>query len=496
MTLSHEVLPAAGEYERFSTAIIDAYVRPAIAAYVQSLKDFLVKNGFKGQLLFIQNNGGIETADVVMQRPSTLVIPGSAAGPATALAIGGVKDEKNLLSVDMGGIDFNIAVISNRTITFKDESLICDHRFSLPVVDIETLGAGGGSIAWFDIGETLHVGPKSAGAYPGPACYGCGGKDATFIDATVILGYISPDYLLNGEKSLRKDLAEKVVKEKVADRLGISIPKAAYTIFKTFNLVMANGVSHAIIKRGYDPRNLVFYVGGATGPLCGLEIAKELGMRKILIPKIAPVYCAFGMLNVDLRHDFSRYYYVSQNDLNLEHVKKLYKEMEAEGTLLLEKENVPENQRALLRTLRMRYYGQFRDLEVSWPSGAITKKALAEGIANFHHKHKSLYGFAFENYPVEFVRFGLTAIGKMPKVTLKKIKRGTKDASSALKDERKAYFEEINGFVKTRVYNGDELCPGNVLDGPCIVDEKMTSIVIPPNFKMCVDEYGNYMTVK
>jgi N-methylhydantoinase A len=202
------------------------------------------------------------------------------------------------------------------------------------------------------------------------------------------------------------------------------------------------------------------------------------------------------MLNVDLRHDFSRYYYVSQNDLNLEYVKKLYKEMEAEGSLLMEKENVPENQRVLLRTMRLRYYGQFRDLEVSWPSGAITKRAIAEGIANFHHKHESLYGFTFENYPVEFVRFGLTTIGKMPKITLRKIKRGTEDASSALKGERRACFEEINGFVKTKVYNGDELCSGNVLDGPCIVEEKMTSIVIPPNFKMRVDEYGNYTTVK
>ncbi len=217
-------------------------------------------------------------------------------------------------------------------------------------------------------------------------------------------------------------------------------------------------------------------------------------MATVLIARVAPVYCPFGMLGVDIRHDFSRYYRVEWNHLDLDHVKKLYTEMEAEGITMLEKEGVPESQRVLQRTLRMRYYGQFRDVEVSWPSGPITREAIAEGIANFHRRHKELFGTSNDNYPLEFMSFGLIAVGKMPKTTLKEIGRGAADASAALKGERDAYFEETDGFTKAKVYDSESLRAGNVLEGPCIVEEQMTTVVIPPKFRMRVDAFGNYAT--
>jgi N-methylhydantoinase A len=274
----------------------------------------------------------------------------------------------------------------------------------------------------------------------------------------------------------------------------LSIEKAAAAIYKVGNAVMADAVSYSFTRRGYDPRDFVICAGGAAGPLCALKIAEELGITHVFIPKYAPVYCAFGMLGVDLKHDYSRFYHSPGAMLDLEHVKKLYEEMEAEGVAILEKEGVPEDRRILERSLQIRYFGQFRDVGVPWPSGPINRDAISGGIAAFHRKHKETYGYSDENYPIEFMSFGLSAIGKIPRIEIEKIGIGGKDPSSGLKSERNAYFEESNGFVKTRVYDGDKLLCGNILEGPCIVEEKMTNIVIPSNFKMCVDEYGNYIT--
>jgi N-methylhydantoinase A len=494
VTLSHEVLSAAGEYERFTTATIDAYIRPVMAEYINSLEKILKGKGFKGQLFFMQNNGGCVTAAVALQKPSTLVIAGPVAGPSASLMAGGLHKAKNLLSLDMGGTGFAISLVENGRFMVKNENIISNHRFSLPVVEVENLGTGGGSQVWFDLGDTIHVGPQSAGADPGPACYGKGGNEATFTDAAVVLGYLNPEGFLVGQRKLKKDLAEEAIKEKVTPRLGLDVPRSAATIYKVHNSVMASGISHAFITKGYSPQDFVLCAGGAAGGLCALRIADELNMKRVIIPKYAPVYSSMGMLGVDVRHDFSRHYSSLATDLDLNEIKRFYKEMEGEGNRLLASDGLPQNQRALIRTVRMRYYGQFRDLEVRWPSGAITKKAIAEGITNFHRHHKELFGSCNEEYPLEIMKFGLTAIGKMPRASIKKIKRGTKDASYALIGERKAYFEESGDYTPTKIYNGDKLLAGNCLEGPCIVEEKMTTIVVPPGFSLRVDEGGNYFT--
>ena len=493
VTLSHKILPAIGEYERTSTAVINAYTAPSTADYIRTLTDFLAKEGFGGQFLFMQNNGGVETAEIGMENPATLATSGPAAGPPAALAVGRLHGLGNLLSIDMGGTSFDIAIIDEGKFITKTESLIADHRFSLPIIDVDSVGAGGGSIAWFDATNTLRVGPKSAGADPGPACYGLGGENATVTDADVILGYISPDFFLGGEMKLRKDLAEKAVK-KIAGQLGMSVIEAAAAIYKVSNSVMADAVSHTFTKRGYDPRVFALVAGGAAGPTCALKIAQELYISKVIIPKYAPIYCAFGMLDVDLIHDFTRFYHADKNRLNLNKLKSLYEEMEAEALNVFEREGIPEKDRLLERTMRIKYWGQFRDVEVSWPGGPIKNANLSEGMANFHRRHKDLYGSSDKDYPIEFMGFGLRAIGRMPKLRLKKLDKDNKNPQGAQKGERNAYFEESRGFIRTKIYDGDKLLSGNVLEGPCIVEERMTNIVIPPKFKLRVDQYGNYIT--
>ncbi|OGO22876.1 MAG: hypothetical protein A2144_02530 [Chloroflexi bacterium RBG_16_50_9] len=495
VTISSDVLPAVGEYERTSTAIINAFIAPAIHKYTKKITSLLESEGFQGQFLYIQNNGGVETAEIAMEKPATLAMSGPAAGPSAAITIGRLHGVENLLSIDMGGTSLDLGIVDKGTSMIKTESLIENHRFSLPVIDVTSIGAGGGSIAWFDVTNTLRVGPKSAGADPGPACYGTGGEEATVTDADVILGYISPDYFLGGEMELHKNLAEKVLKEKVADRLGLSVPKAAAAIYKVINSVMANTVSYTITRRGLDPRDFYLCVGGAAGAVHGVQIAKELCIDKIFIPKYAPIYCAFGMLGVDLKHDYSRFYSVPVATLDLERVKHLYREMEQESLAVLAKEEIPEAQRVMVGMMTVKYFGQYRGIDVEWPSGNITREAIKEGLAAFHRKHKDLYGYADENYPLEIMGFGLTAIGKLPSITLKKIKTGKKDPVQALKGVRNAYFEESNGYTETRIYDGDKMLAGNVLEGPCVVEERMTNVVIPPGYRIQVDEYGNYVTI-
>jgi N-methylhydantoinase A len=494
ITLSHEILPAAGEYERSTTTVVDAYVRPVMAEYVRGLEDSLKKGGFKGRLLFMQNNSGAETAAVALHKPGTLLAAGPSAGPAAALALNGPDGLNNLLSFDMGGTGADISIIENGRFAYRNESLVSEHRFSLSVTDIETIGAGGGSVAWFDLGGTLHVGPRSAGAFPGPACYGRGGAEATFTDAALVLGYLHPDNFLGGKMVIKQDLAEAALKNKVAARLGISTMEAAAAIYKVSSSLMASSILHAFTTKGYDPENFMFCGGGAAGPLCALKIAQELNITRVLIPKYAGVYSSLGMLNADIRHDFMHFYSSLATELDLGKVKQLYQEMEARASSLLDKDGVARKERSFIRTLRMKYYGQFRDIEVPWPNGPVTRKAIDEGIANFHRRHKELFGSSNEKYPLEFMRFGLSAVGKLPGITLKNIKKGGRDASAALAGRRQVYFEENKKMVSTPVFDGAAVCAGNVLEGPCIIEEKLATIVVPPGFKVKVDEKGNYVT--
>jgi N-methylhydantoinase A len=489
VTISSDVLPVIGEYERASTAIINAFISPAINKYTKQIQSFLEEEGFKGQFLYIQNNGGVETADIALEKPATLAMSGPAAGPSAAISVGKLHNEDNLLSIDMGGTSFDIAIVNDGTFLTKTESLIEGHRFSLPVIDVSAIGAGGGSLAWFDVTGTLRVGPKSAGADPGPACYGKS-EEPAITDADVVLGYIDPDYFLGGEMKIDKSLSEKAIKEKVADRLGVSIEKGAASMYRIINSVMADAVSYTFTRRGYDPRDYVICSGGAAGGVHALQIARELGIKKVFIPKYAPIYCAYGMLGVDLKHDFTRYYTIPGGLLDLERVKLLYKEMEDEGLAVLAKEGIAEENRELVRTMNVQYFGQFRGLEVEWPSGPITEASIVEGLKNFHNEHKARYGHSDEDYPYMFTSWGLSAIGKITPVSVKAVEKGAADASGAVKAKRQAYFDEA--FIETTIYDGDKLKAGNIMEGPCIIEERMTNIVVPPGSTASVDDYGNY----
>jgi N-methylhydantoinase A len=373
------------------------------------------------------------------------------------------------------------------------QQIIDAKKYAIPSVDVSAAGAGGGSIAYIDPSGRLQVGPKSAGAIPGPACYGQGGENPTVTDANVILGYLDPDYFLGGESKLRKDLAEKAIKEKIADPLGLSVAEAAAAIYNIINARMASATDVVFAKRGYDPRDFTLCAAGGAAPVHAVRIMEELGIKRLIIPKVAPIYCAFGMLFCDLKHDYQRAYLSGTAKADLSRINELNGQMEKEAVETLRREGIAEGDVIIEKSMEVRYYGQFRQRIAKVPAGPMTKESLQASINNFHEVHKSTVGYADPNYPTEIVRLHLSGIARISKPELRKIPQSRDDTSKALKGTREAYFTGY-GFIATKVYDGDKLSAGDTVEGPCIIEEKFTTFVVPPKVTTKVDNGGNYMT--
>ena len=492
VALSSVVLPVIGEGERWSTTMFSAYVAPNVATYVSRMKDALKKEGFKGEIAFVQSNGGIATPEIIVENPATLLLSGPAAGPSFGLALGEAYNSKNVLSVDMGGTSFDVGVVHEGNVDIVQLKVIDAKKFAVPAVDVNAAGAGGGSIAWIDNSGRLQVGPKSAGAFPGPACYGKGGEEPTVTDADVVLGYIDPDYFLSGETKLRKDLAEKAIKEKIAGPLGLTVHQAAAAIYDIINAVMASSTDVVFAKRGYDPRDFALCAAGGAAPVHAVPIMQELGIKKMIVPKVSPTYCAFGMMYCDLKHDYTKHYASETVKADLNKINELYDEMEKMAVDTLVREGINKKDIIIERSMEVRYYGQFRQRFAKVPAGKITKESLKTAIDNFHEVHKVELGYSDSNYPTEIVRLHLTGIAKPRKPVLQPIPAGSGDVSGALKGQRKAYFNGYD-FIEANVYDGNKFHAGDAINGPCMIEEKFTTLVVPPEIAVVVDDGGNYL---
>lgn len=496
VALSHEVLPVWGEVARWSTTMFSAYVAPRVIRYVSSIERLLQERGFSGQLVFMQSNGGVATSDIVMESPATLLISGPAAGPSMAVELGRQHGARDLLSVDMGGTSFDVAVVPEANVAVVQKKVVEGKRFALPSVDVNAIGAGGGSIAWLDPSGRLQVGPKSAGASPGPACYGAGGTEPTVTDANVVLGYIDPDFFLGGETELRKDLAEQAIAERIGDPLGLSPAHAAAAIHDVVNAKMAGAINVVFTRRGYDPREFALVCAGGAGPVHGARLMQELGIRHFVAPKVAPVYCASGMMYADLKHNFTRPYHAHSDQVDLARMNALYAEMEAQAVEILGREGVARKEMLIEKTADLRYYGQVREQNARVPEGPVTEEAFAVVQQHFHDRHRTVIGYADEGYPTEIVRLHLTGTARALPPISQTIESGGPDVESdAVKGDRPVFFGEHGDFVDVRIYDGGRLLAGNRLDGPCIVEEAMTTVVIPPDLTLTVDRFGNYTTL-
>jgi len=496
VTASHEILPVWREYERFSTAVVSAYVGPVVERYLRALEKRLRDSGFKRSLLLVLSSGLVETVENCIPRAVFLIGSGPAAAPTGALYLGKAVDHQNLLSIDMGGTSLDVCMIRNGEIPTTTESWVGDERVAIKMVDIHSAGAGGGSIAWIDSLGLLQVGPQSAGADPGPVCYGKGGTQPTVTDADLILGFVPADYFLGGEITLTADLAEKAIRT-VGESLGFDVPTTAQTIFTTINSVMADKMTEISTKRGYDVRDFALVVGGGAGPVHGAHLAELLEIPTVIIPRYAATYSAFGMLNMEVGRDFARSIISRKSFLDLERVNRLFAEMEVEGRQIVADLGISPKDTVIKRSLEMRYLGQFHEVEVSEvPDGKIGSKELEEIVQAFHRRHQDLFTFNMPGRDVEFLNARLKATARQDPLKLAEIPRAKGKADEALKRRRSILWNLTEGYEETPIYDGTRLACGHRIKGPAIIEEPLTTVVIPASYVCAVDAVKNYILTR
>jgi len=491
ITTSYETIPISREFERFNTTVVGAYVGSIFASYIDRLEDELRRSGFKGHLLLIQSNGGIQDKDTAKANPVTTLLSGPSAGPSVGLYFGGRYSPK-VLSVDMGGTSFEAALIQQDQILLTSNTWLSEQRIAAKMVDVHSIGAGGGSIASFDSLNLLRVGPKSAGSRPGPACYGRGGNDPTVTDANVVLGYIDPDFFLGGEIRLDRSAADGAVK-RIAGRLDVANEEAAFAIYDVVNEGMADALNERCTKRGLDPREFLLVAGGGAGGLHVGEIARKAGIKRVMIPKFASAYCAFGMQLPDFSQDFVRSYSKRLAEANPAAIDDLYAAMEAEGADILVRSGAARDQVRFERSADLRYVGQFNEVEVSCPEGPVTAASLGALAEAFHQRHEQTFAFAMKGRHIEVIYLRVRAIAPTPPVKLKPIATGGESPEKARKADRRCFFGREHGWQTTPVYAGDAVAGGNNIMGPALIEEAGSTILVPNAARAEVDSFGNYL---
>lgn len=489
---SHETLPVWREFERFNTTAVGAYVGPAVARYLTNLEGVLKQSGFRGTFLMMLANGLVHNIAECIRRPAFLLHSGPAAAPSGAVYLGKHLHEDHLLSVDMGGTSFDVCLVNNGEIPTTTEHWENDQRVAIKMVDIASIGAGGGSIANIDALGLLRVGPASAGADPGPACYGTG-SDPTVTDANLILGYVPADYFLGGEMKLDVDASRRAMAP-LAKRLGANDTTIAESIFRTVNANMANKITEVSTKRGYDIRDTVMIAGGGGGPIHAGFIAETLGIKKVVIPPVAALYSAFGMFAMDIGQDYARSFVGRVTSIDLEALNRVYEEMEAEAAKAFRAHGIEPKSITLKRTADMRYVGQFHEVEADMPNGKLGREAIDAAADFFARKHEELYTFSMPWKAVEILTLRLKASTPNAPFALPEVKQAGADASAALKRRRVCRFGGRD--IDTPVYDGDKFLAGNVVNGPAIIEETTTTVVVPDAYVCSVDKYKNYVLMR
>jgi len=490
VSLSHEVMPAAPEFERTSTTLVNAFVGPKIERYLQRLVERLRGAGYTRDLLVMQSNGGIMTPEYIMHRPVTTLSSGPTGGVIAACAAAASAQTADFICADMGGTSYDICLIRGGRPEIK-AGWNWHHRYviGLPMVDIHSIGAGGGSIASVVAGA-LQVGPRSAGAQPGPISYGRGGTEVTVTDANVLLGYLNPDDFCGGQMQLRTAGLVEAIGKQVGKPLGLGATDAAYGIYRLVNANMANAIRRVAAQRGVDPRRLTLVAYGGNGPVHATAQADELGIGTVLVPKVAPAFSALGLQLSDHLVDEMRAYIVPVGDADLDRVNTLFADMEAAGRAVLGKRRSAHARVEVRRFLNLCYPGQTFDMAVPVASanGRLKPRALADTVERFHTLHEELHTYASRDEEPILRGLRLTLVGITEKPQLPTIARST--ARPPLKGRRQAFFGDR--FVSTPLYDGARIRVGQRITGPAIIEEPFTTIVLHPRQRASLDRFGNY----
>lgn len=486
VSISSQIMPEIFEHERFSTTMVNAAVSPVVVDYVSRLNDKLADGGYARDLLLLHSGGGVMTPASVKDFAARLAGSGIAAGAIASRFIGNLCGYENSIGFDMGGTstDVSLAYQGVSTVT-KDWYIEYGYPIRFPSIEVLTIGAGGGSLAWKDEGGSLRNGPQSAGAMPGPACYSNGNEVATNSDANVVLGRLGTS-LAGGDITLNPKLAEQAVRDTVADPFGMELHEAAEAIIDVANANMANAVRLLSITRGYDPRDFALVAFGGAGALHGAAVAKELSIPVVIIPPNPGVTSAMGCLLVDIQHDFSDSFMAEAATTKPEDLETAFAKIEAEAVERLRHEGVAAKDTVLQRTIEMMYQGQWRSLAVSAPAKVTSTSDLVDG---FHNQHEREYNFRREDAPVSIFRVGVKATGVVPKAELPSYKV-VKNTPKAI-GQRDVWFKAER--CKTDVYDRASFTAGAEFSGPAIVEQVDSTVVVPPNTKATVDQYMNIL---
>jgi len=483
--LSGETRPLFREHGRFVTTAVSAALKPVMAAYFEHLLARLTDQGFRGSLLILKSSGGVMGMDLAKEHPEELLESGPAGGVAYAGYLAETTRERSIICADMGGTSFDVSIVEDgKGLVTREYELEFEMPIILPMLDIHSVGAGGGSIGWVDTGGSLRVGPRSAGSQPGPACYGTGGSEPTVTDANLLLGRLEPT--LGGKINLDRAAAERAM-DNVAGRLGLSAIETADAMVRISCEIMAQAVKKVIINRGRDPRDFVLTSFGGAGPMHACFVARAMDIPKVVVPTAAGVASAFGATMMDLRQDVERFLYAPVAEVDLERLNATYAELEQTALDRLARDNVDAGNAALHRTAQMRYVGQTYEIETPIPEGPLSRDSLAEIAAAFHAAHKQEHGVSSDIFEPAFVSLSVAATA--PTAAVPAYTRPAGRNVVAMKNTRPVYF--AGEWLDCPVYNGQILAPGHRTEGPAILEYLDSVAVLPPGARATVDSHGN-----
>jgi N-methylhydantoinase A len=502
VSLSSDLCPEMREYFRASTTAINAVVMPVITRYLEQLNSRLSAVGVETGLHLMTSAGGIISSQVARREPVHLIESGPAAGVIAATHLGNLIGIGEVISFDMGGTTAKAGLVQGGVPKIAPhfevgsaavtDSKSAGYPVRTPVVDLVEIGAGGGSIAWIDPGGALRVGPKSGGADPGPACYDKGQQDPCITDANVLLGRINPEYFLGGEHRIYPELAEKAI-QKLSDKLGLGLVDTANGIIEIANANMVGAIRLISVQRGFDPREFVLVAFGGAGPMHANALARELRIPKVLVPMSPGVTSALGLLVSDIKHDYVQAYIRQMDSIDFQYVNQTFHEMERKGRQVLASEGVHGSSMSFVRHLDLRYVGQSYELKIEIPNQDLEPGDEEQLNSAFFKEHERAYGYAATSEPTEIVNLRMTALGAIQRPQLRQLKQAGRDSTKAIKGERKVYFAEAGEMVRCRVYDRYRLEAGNWLEGPAIVEEIDSTVVIHPHYLAEVDRYGNIL---
>jgi N-methylhydantoinase A len=490
ISAGHEIAPEFREFERLSTVVLNAYLGPVMRNYIERLTPRLQALGMTATPHLTQSNGGVIGFQAAAEMPVRAVLSGPSTGVVGAQAIGALAGFNDLITFDMGGTSTDVALLNGGQCKLASEAVVHGYPIKAPMLDIHTVGAGGGSIAHIDAGGLLKVGPRSCGADPGPVCYDKGNTEPATTDANVVLQTLNPQYLLGGRMKVRQDLAKQAI-GRLAERLGLGVMETAQGIISVVTANMARAIRVISVQRGYDPRDYTLMAFGGAGPLHAARLALELDMKRVLVPPYPGILCAMGLLLTDLRADFAATRLLPATASSVADVATAFDGLVARAEEWFAHEEIAPADRNLTRTADMRYAGQNYELPVPLPPGPVTAETIAALAQGFEDAHRQRYGFVAAEEPIQLVTLRLEASGGVRKAELRAYPDAGPDAAGAITGEREVWFPEAGAFVRTPIYSRDALKPGNRFTGPAIVEQMDTTTVVLPGMHAHVDRYLN-----